>query len=98
MSDNPSYGHRRIALALNIGRKRARRVMSKYGLKPYKRKARWGKRRDIGNKPAPYPNLIKHIIISNQLNSPNLVWVSELTTLWQDHRVLAEMHESKKVI
>jgi len=88
LSDNPSYGHRRIALALNIGRKRARRVMSKYGLKPYKRKARWGKRRDIGNKPAPYPNLIKHIIISNQLNSPNLVWVSDFTYIKHQFKYL----------
>lgn len=56
---NPSYGHRRIALALGVGKKRIRRVMKQYGLKPYKRKARWTKRRDLGKMPAPYENLIK---------------------------------------
>jgi len=61
---NPSYGHRRIALALStpeftIGKKRVRRVMKLYGIKPYKRKARWGKRRDLGKPDSGYPNLIK---------------------------------------
>jgi len=56
---NPSYGHRRIALALGVGKKRVRKVMRKYGIKPYKRKARWVKRRDLRRPPAKYPNLIK---------------------------------------
>lgn len=56
---NPSYGHRRIALALGVGKKRVRMVMRKYGIKPYKRKARWVKRRDLRRLPAPYANLIK---------------------------------------
>lgn len=33
--------------------------MKLYGIKPYKRKARWAKRRDYGKAPAPYLNLIK---------------------------------------
>lgn len=56
---NPSYGHRRIALELHIGKKRVRRVMKTYGIKPYKRKGRWKKRRDERREPQPYPNLIK---------------------------------------
>lgn len=56
---NPSYGHRRIAISLGIGKKRVRRVMRLYNIKPYKRKARWAKRRDLKAPDAPYPNLIK---------------------------------------
>ncbi len=32
--------------------------MRQYGIKPYKRKARWTKRRDLRRPPAPYANLI----------------------------------------
>lgn len=56
---NPSYGHRRIALELKVGKRKTRRVMKKYGLKPYKRKARWRKRRDERREPSKYQNLIK---------------------------------------
>lgn len=56
---HPSYGHRRIALELGLGKKKIRRVMRQYGIKPYKRKARWRKRRDERRGPQPYPNLIK---------------------------------------
>jgi len=36
-----------------------RRVMKLYGIKPYKRKARWKKPKDYGNPATNYPNLIK---------------------------------------
>lgn len=75
LSFNPSYGHRRIAIALGLGRKKVRRVMRRYGLKPYKRKARWRKKRDLGRKPAKFMNLIK----SSCPLKPNLVYVSDFT-------------------
>jgi transposase InsO family protein len=53
---NSSCGHRRIAMALGAGKNRTRRIMKAYGIRLYKRKARWTKRRDYS---APYPNLIK---------------------------------------
>lgn len=59
LAANPSYGHRRIALALGVGKKRIRRVMRQHGIKPYKRKARWTKRRDLQRAPAPYENLVQ---------------------------------------
>lgn len=77
----PSYGHRRIALTLGLGKKRVRRCMSQFGIKPYKRKARWRKRRDERRAPALFPNHIKSIcpIV------PNVVWVSDFTYLkYQD--------------
>lgn len=74
---NPAYGHRRIALALKINKKRVRRVMKKFGIKPYKRKARWRKRRDERRQPAIYINLIK----GQFPIKPNLIWVSDFTYL-----------------
>lgn len=59
LSDNPGYGHRRIALDLKLGKRTIRRIMKMYGIKPYKRKARWRKRKDERREPQPYPNLIK---------------------------------------
>jgi putative transposase len=72
---NPSYGHRRIALALGIGKKRARRVMRKYGLKPYKRKRAWRKRRDLKRPSAVFANLVK----GQCPLVPNYAWVSDFT-------------------
>lgn len=59
LEQNPSYGHRRIALELKRGKRSIRRVMKLYGIKPYKRKGRWRKRKDERREPQPYPNLIK---------------------------------------
>lgn len=73
----PSYGHRRIALELGIGKKRVRRVMKKYGIKPYKRKARWRKRRDERRAPEPFQNQIK----SQCPRVPNHTWVGDFTYL-----------------
>jgi len=49
--------------------------MKKYGIKPYKRKRAWRKRRDLRRPPAIYANLVKHQcpLISNY------VWVSDFT-------------------
>lgn len=38
MIDHPTYGHKRIAIALKLNKKRILRVMKKYGLKPYRRR------------------------------------------------------------
>lgn len=55
--------------------------MSKFGIKPYKRKARWRKRRDERRKEASYQNLIKGWFPVRA----NLVWVSDFTYLkYQD--------------
>jgi len=77
LSLNPSYGYRRVALALSEGKKRVRRVMRLNGIKPYKRKARWRKRRDERRPEAIFANLIK----GSFPIVPNLVWVSDFTYL-----------------
>lgn len=58
--------------------------MRKYDLKPYKRQARWRKRRDLRKKPAPYLNLIK---LSCPLK-PNLTWVADFTYLKHQSKYL----------
>lgn len=48
LREGPSYGSRRLADALGIGREQARRVMQKFGIKPYRRRGRkWRKKRKI---------------------------------------------------
>jgi len=51
--------------------------MKQYGIKPYKRKARWRKRRDERRDPQPYPNLIKGICPL----VPGIVLVGDFTHL-----------------
>jgi len=77
LQSNPAYGHRRIALALGVGKKKIRRIMKLYDLKPYKRKGRWRKRRDERKPEAVYQNLIK----GSFPIVPNLTWVSDFTFL-----------------
>jgi putative transposase len=80
---NASYGHRRIALEIGIGRKKIRRVM-RLGIKPYKRKARWRKRRDERRDPQPYPNLIKGCCPVK----PGLTLVGDFTHITYQGKVL----------
>jgi len=84
LETNPSYGHRRIAIALNTGRKRIRRVMNLYGIKPYKRKARWTKRRDLNKLESIFTNQIKGCFPI----VPNHTWVSDFTYLRYNSRFI----------
>ena len=80
---HPSYGHRRVAIVLSVGKKRARRVMKLYGIKPYKRKARWRKRRDLGKPDSGYPNLIKGTCPVK----PGIVFAGDFTRLYWNKQV-----------
>jgi len=76
MVDHPDYGHKRVAFELKLNHKRILRVMNKFGIKPYKKKARKPSKKDDLNKPpAKYPNLIKDMVI----NKPDLVWITDFT-------------------
>lgn len=76
LSDHPAYGHKRIALSLKLNRKRIRRVMKKFGLKPYRRRPkRPDKKADLGKPAAKYSNLIEDL----KVNCPNQVWVTDFT-------------------
>lgn len=59
MASNPSYGHKRVALALQMNRKRVLRLMKKYGLKPeIRRVKRLIKPGDQGKPAALYDNIV----------------------------------------
>ncbi len=74
--EHKSYGHRRIALALGINKKRALRVMKLFNIKPKKsrKKPRFKKNK--------FPkNSAKNLILEMAINKPNQVWVSDFTYL-----------------
>lgn len=78
LSQHPSYGHKRIALELAVNKKRIRRVMKLFGIKPYRRRpSKPNKTRDTGMV-NPFPNLLQHISFPRL---PNIVWVSDFTHL-----------------
>lgn len=76
MSENPSYGHKRIAIALKLNKKHILRIMKKYNLKPYRRRPQKPRKPEDENKlSTSCPNLVKNFcpIV------PNVVWVSDFT-------------------
>ena len=71
---NPSYGSRRLAQALGMNRKRAKRVMHLFGIKPYRRHGRKYRK----SKPKrTFPNLLLAIMPSYA----NHVWATDFTEL-----------------
>jgi transposase InsO family protein len=73
LREHPSYGHKRLAPLLHMNRKRVRRVMKKYGIKPYRRRGKkWLKPK---KKVERFPNLLLH----NFPSRPNQIWVSDFT-------------------
>lgn len=71
-------------MSLGLGKRKVRRVMKLYGIKPYKRKARWRKRRDERRIPAPFENIIKSICPIRS----SVIWVSDFTYLKYKDRFL----------
>lgn len=80
MVDHKDYGHKRIALELKMGHNRIRRVMKKYGLKPYQRLVkRFIKKKDLGKPDTKIPNLVQPLLEKNLLTRPNQVWCTDFT-------------------
>lgn len=81
MAKHKSYGHKRIALELQMNKKKIRRVMKKFNLKPYRRRTKKPIKPEDINKPlAAYENLIKDIVPDR----PNFIWVADFTYIfWQ---------------
>jgi len=75
LREHPAYGSRRLAIALSTNRKRIKRVMQKFGLKPYRRRGRkWRKTKKVE---VIYANLLFTTIPSY----PNHVWAADFTEL-----------------
>ena len=82
MVEHPAYGHKRIALHLKIGHTRVRRVMKKYGLKPYRRRVRQPRKPDdAGKRPTSYPNLLAPLLDQQRIRGPGHVWCTDFTYL-----------------
>jgi putative transposase len=79
LREHPAYGSRSIRDAFGIGRQRARRVMRKYGIKPYRRRGR--KHKKIKRISEHYPNLLKTTMPAY----PHHIWVADFTELWWKH-------------
>lgn len=74
--DFPEYGQKRLAIHLNIGKKRIKRVMNKYNMKPPKRRIKKPSKPKDQNQPAAsYPNLVKLFCPI----MPGIVWSSDFT-------------------
>ena len=71
---HPSYGSRRLAQALGVNRKRTKRVMKIYGIKPYRRHGR--KYRKVKAE-RHFPNLLLAVMPSYA----NHVWATDFTEL-----------------
>lgn len=77
MKQHKAYGHKRVAIALNINKKRAWRVMKLFNLKPKRSRKAPFKPNDLDQAPMAIPNLISGTIIE----ALNQVWVSDFTYL-----------------
>ena len=72
---HPSYGSRRIATSLTLNRKRVKRVMNIFGIKPYRRHGKkWTRTKRIKVR---YPNLL----LTNFPQYENHIWVADFTHL-----------------
>lgn len=83
LSQDHSYGHKRIAWKLGVNKKRVRRVMKLYGIKPYRRRGkRWRKAKE--NEQV-YPNLLQTMTFPQQRN---VIWASDFTHIPFHSRLL----------
>ncbi|KAF0249215.1 MAG: integrase catalytic subunit [bacterium] len=79
----PAYGHKRLALALKVNKKRMCRVMKLFGLKPPRRRSQKPvKPEDIGKPEIYIPNLLldenrKPIVVTK----PDFAWSQDFTYL-----------------
>jgi len=79
LKEHPAYGHKRIALHLNLNKKRILRIMKKYEIKPLKMRGKKPiKKDDLGNPISKYANQIKNICPIQV----NVIWAADFTYIW----------------
>lgn len=82
--EHPAYGHKRIALHLQLNRKRILRVMKLFHLKPLLLRAKPWKPDDIGKPATSIQNLAKTLCP----NQGNVLWAGDFTYLsWNNEFV-----------
>ena len=75
LREHHSYGSRRIALQLHMNRKRVKRVMNIFGIKPYRRRGK--KFKKTTNIKVKYPNLL----LATYPQYENHIWATDFTYL-----------------
>jgi len=75
---HPAYGHRRLALELKMNRKRVRRVMRKYGLRPPRL---WYQKKYLTVQNKKYAHEFNNLIRDITNPQINEIWASDLTYL-----------------
>lgn len=83
LQEHPGYGHRRIAIALHVNKKRTRRVMKLFGIQPYRRRGRrWRKPKE---KPE---HIVPNLLLEVEPAYPNHIWVTDFTHIdWRGKRL-----------
>lgn len=79
----PSYGHKRISLALKLNHKRIGRVMKIYGIKPYRRHRKPWKRVKLRIYEV-FPNLL----LTTPLTRINQIWTTDFTYIFWKNRFI----------
>jgi len=83
LREHPSYGHRRLALALGVNKKRTKRVMKLFGIQPYRRRGkRW-------KKPVEKPDhIVANLLLTTEPQYPHHIWVTDFTHVdWKGKRL-----------
>jgi hypothetical protein len=83
--NHPSYGYRRIAIALKINHKRALRVMQLFDLKVQK-KSRIYKKVEKNDQENVNKIKYKNLIAKKKITKPNQVWCADFTYLPSDNK------------
>lgn len=83
LEEHPSYGHKRLAIALGLNKKRISRVMKLFNIKPYRRHRKPWKRANTKEYQA-YPNLLP----VTELVRMNQIWVTDFTYIFYKDRFI----------
>lgn len=80
LTDHAAYGHRRVAMELNMNHKRIARIMKRFSLRPRLMRGRPAKANDRGRPPTGVPNLTKTLCPAKA----NILWAGDFTYLpWE---------------
>lgn len=83
LHEHPSYGHKRLAIALGFNKKRVRRVMKIFGIKPYLRHRKPWKHASKSTYEV-FPNLLTTVA----LERVNQIWVTDFTYIFWKNRFI----------
>jgi len=76
--DHPAYGHRRLAIHLKMNKKKTRRIMRKFDLRPPRL---WYQKKYLTEQSEKYKDEFKNLIKDIKNTQINEVWSSDLTYL-----------------